>query len=101
MMPLGKVSPTSGALNGPTSGVTGSERDRLRAAGQQFEAMLLEMLLHEARQAAAGDTSGFAPGVFQEWQDQQLAERMSAAGGIGLSDLILRQLAPEGAPRRP
>lgn len=74
------------------------EQERLRAVCRAFEAVLLEMLLHEARGAAAagseGDQPSFARGVFEGWQDGQLAGSMSAAGGIGLADLLLRQLVP-------
>ena len=86
-------------LPGITPGVPGppgreAAQDPLRAACKEFEAVLLQMLLREARRSAGPGEAGFARGVFEQWQDEQLAGRMSEAGGIGLSDLLLRHLGP-------
>jgi flagellar protein FlgJ len=66
-----------------------------RAVAQQFEAMFLNQLLSQMR-----DASGIENGLideqklrpYQSMYDQQLALTLSQHGGIGLADSIVRQL---------
>ncbi|HEY4243353.1 MAG TPA: peptidoglycan DD-metalloendopeptidase family protein [Kofleriaceae bacterium] len=68
-------------------------KDDAHAAAQQLEAFFLRQVLAEAR--TTGDSSvdsGFAGDTFKQMFDEAVADKMSAAGGIGLSDLFAQQL---------
>lgn len=72
--------------------------DPAQTAGKQLEAFFLRQLLAEARPQAGGD-GGFAGDTFKQMFDEAVADKMSSAGGIGLSDLFAKQLtqkAPGG-----
>jgi len=84
-----------------------SSPEALRAAGQQFEAVFMNMLMKSMREATPQD------GMFDSDQtrmytsmlDQQLTQRM-ASRGVGLADVMVRQLsatlqAPGGAGATP
>ena len=71
-----------------------SSPEALKAAAQQFEAVFMNMLMKSMREAAPQD------GMFDSEQtrmytsmlDQQLTQRM-ASRGIGLADVMVRQLS--------
>jgi len=78
----------------------------IKGAAQQFEQVFLNMMLKSMREATPQD------GVFDSEQtkmftgmlDQQLAQSMSSGHGIGLADVMVRQLsrsslAAEGTPK--
>ncbi|MEW6765429.1 MAG: flagellar assembly peptidoglycan hydrolase FlgJ [Pseudomonadota bacterium] len=64
----------------------------------QFEALFIQQMIKSMRAATPGDPLMGGSGVqmFRDMQDQQLAANMAKSGGIGLSDVILRQLTPQG-----
>jgi murein DD-endopeptidase MepM/ murein hydrolase activator NlpD len=65
--------------------------DPALAAGKQLEAFFLRQLLAEARPQSGGD-GGFAGDTFKQMFDEAVADKMSSAGGIGLSELFAKQL---------
>lgn len=73
--------------------------EALKAAASQFEALFLNMMLKSMREASGGEG-----GIFDSEQsrmyismlDQQLSQSM-ATRGIGLADVMLRQLSPQAA----
>ena len=69
---------------------------RLQAACAEMESLFLSHLLKELR--ATVDKSGFISGgqaeeIFTSLLDVEISKKMSAAGGIGLSAILLEQLA--------
>jgi flagellar protein FlgJ len=69
---------------------------QLQAACAEMESLFLSHLLKELR--ATVDKSGFISGgqaeeIFTSLLDVEISKKMSAAGGIGLSDILLEQLA--------
>ncbi len=78
-------------------------RDDRRAAvdevSRQFESLFVQMMLKSMRQAGFGggmlDNSNSE--FYRDMYDQQLAVEMSRQRGIGLADVISRQLGGEGA----
>ena len=81
-----------------------AEKDdpRLRAACAEMESLFLSHLLKEMR--ATVEKSGFIDGgqaeeVFTSLLDVEISKKMSAAGGIGLSAILLEQLGGK-APRK-
>ena len=68
---------------------------RLRAACTEMESLFITHLLKEMR--ATVDKSGFISGgrgeeIFTSLLDVELSKKMSAAGGIGLSAILMDQL---------
>lgn len=74
-------------------------RDDARTAAKQLEAFFLRRLLAEARTQGGGMLDGgFAGDTFKQMLDEAVADKVAAAGGIGLADLFANQLSGKGAP---
>jgi flagellar protein FlgJ len=83
------------ALKSAQNLATDKTDPRLRTACMEMESLFLTHLLKEMR--ATVDKSGFISGgrgeeIFTSLLDVELSKKMSAAGGIGLSSLLLEQL---------
>lgn len=75
----------------------------LRAACADMESLFLAHLLKEMR--ATIDKSGFISGgqgeeIFTSLLDVEISKKMSAAGGIGLSAILLQQLGGKAPQKR-
>ena len=74
---------------------------KIQDAGQAataLEAYFLRRVLSEVRSSEEGLLGGgFAGGMFKEMFDEAVADAMSAAGGVGVADVISKQLDPNGA----
>jgi murein DD-endopeptidase MepM/ murein hydrolase activator NlpD len=67
--------------------------DQVHTAAKQLEAFFLRRLLAEARPQGGGMLDGgFAGDTFKQMLDEAIADKMSAAGGIGMSDMFAKQL---------
>lgn len=66
----------------------------LRQVASQFEALFVGMMLKSMRQAelAKGIFDTEQSNLYRDMADQQMAMDMSASGGLGLQDMIIRQL---------
>ncbi len=66
----------------------------LEETAQQFEAMMMQMMLKSMRQASSGE--GLADSdqslFYRDMYDQQLAIHLAKSGGLGLTEVIKRQL---------
>jgi flagellar protein FlgJ len=71
----------------------------LKAAAQQFEALFVQMVLKSMRDATPkeGMFDNEQSRMYESLLDQQLAQVMSSKKGIGLADVIERQLKRQGA----
>lgn len=71
----------------------------LRAAAQQFEALFTQMLLKSMRDASLGEDlmSGEQGGFYRDLFDQQIALSMASGKGLGIADMLVRQLQPPPA----
>ena len=70
---------------------------QLQAACTEMESLFINYLIQEMR--ATIDKSGFISGgraeeIFTSMLDVELSRKISAAGGIGLSAILLEQLSP-------
>src|SRR5262245_26509653 len=67
----------------------------LREAAKQFESLFTKMMLQSMRQAGFGDPMfGSDQGdMYQSMMDDQLAVQLSQGKGIGLADMLIRQLS--------
>jgi flagellar protein FlgJ len=80
----------------------GQSEQKLQEACREMESLFLSYLLKEMR--ATVDKSGFISGgkaeeIFTSMLDVELSKKMSNAGGIGLSSILLRQLASQPGPK--
>lgn len=74
----------------------------LREVANQFEALFLETLLKSMRDASLADPlfgDSDQLDMYQGMMDQQLAVEMASGKGIGLADLLVRQLGGADASR--
>ena len=74
----------------------------LRKVARQFESLYLKMMLKSMRDASMGDPifDSNSSDVYRDMFDNQLALQMSDQGGIGLADMLVRQLQQQ-APVKP
>jgi flagellar protein FlgJ len=75
---------------------TNKADSRLEAACKEMESLFINHLIQEMR--ATIDKSGFISGgraeeIFTSMLDVELSRKISAAGGIGLSSILLEQLS--------
>lgn len=78
----------------------------LKAAAQQFESLFTQMLLKSMREAnkSFGGDSLFGSDqaeFYQDMFDDQIAMHLSKGKGLGLADMLIRQLASSGAVPAP
>ena len=73
-----------------------------RAAAQQFEGLFVQMMLKNMRAAAVVDPSQHSSTMdfYSDMYDKQLSLMLSQQGGIGIADLIERQLNPQPSKRQ-
>ncbi len=74
--------------------------EALRRTAQQFEALLTQQMLKSMRAASLGDDvlGGEQTAFYTEMFDQQLAVHMSSGKGLGLADMLVRQLRGGAGP---
>lgn len=69
------------------------EAGAVRKAAQQFEGLFTQMLLKSMRAGLPGDSTMGSQGEFYQGMfDQQLSQSLSAGKGLGLADMLVRQL---------
>lgn len=82
---------------------TGSE-ENLREVAGQFEALFIQTMLKSMREASMGDSLfGDNEGheMYKEMLDQQFALELASGKGIGLADVLVRQMGGEEAAKTP
>ncbi len=72
----------------------------LREAARQFESLFAQQLLKASRSSAGGnDLLGGAEGdVYRDLYDQQMALHLASGRGLGIAEMIVRQLQAADAP---
>lgn len=70
------------------------DQETLRQVAGQFESLFLNMMLKSMRQAslAEGVFDSSQSNMYRDMADQQLSMDLSARGGLGLQEVIMRQL---------
>ncbi len=74
----------------------------LREVASQFEALFLQTMLKSMREASLGDPifgNSDQHEMYQGMMDQQMALEMASGKGIGLADMLVRQLGGEDAAK--
>lgn len=72
----------------------------LREVASQFEALFLQTMLKNMREASLGDDilgNNDQHDMYQDMMDQQLALEMASGKGIGLAEMLVRQLGGDAA----
>lgn len=75
--------------------------EALREAARQFEALFIHTLLKNMRESSLGEGGLFdndQSRMYQGMFDQQIAGTMAAGGGIGLAEVLVRQLGGDRYP---
>lgn len=85
-------------------GAEQNDPETLRAVAGQFEALFIETLLKNMRDASLGDSlfessaeSGDRQDMYRGMLDRQLSVEMASGRGVGLADMLVRQLGGEVA----
>jgi len=75
------------------------KRDKdLRKACEGFEAMFLNMMYRQMRATVPKDTlfgESNALKIFEDMRDDELMKNVAAGGGIGIADMMYKQLKPQ------
>ena len=73
--------------------------EALRETARQFESLFTTMMLKSMRQASPGDEmfGSEQQDFYQDMFDQQIAVQLSRGKGLGLADMLVRQLMQGGA----
>jgi flagellar protein FlgJ len=76
------------------SAARNNDPEALKTAARQFEALFTQQLLKTARESKIGDDlmGGQQTEFYQGMFDQQIAQKMSEGRGLGIADLLVRQL---------
>ncbi|HEV7558054.1 MAG TPA: peptidoglycan DD-metalloendopeptidase family protein [Kofleriaceae bacterium] len=70
-----------------------AHNDPKQVAAKQLEAFFLRRMLAEARpEGTGGLDGGFAGDTFKQMLDEAIADKMSAAGGVGMAKMFAKQL---------
>jgi Rod binding domain-containing protein len=79
-----------------------SEKDKLAAACQQFEAVLLRQVLEQSMKPTFSSSlvhDSATSGIYRDWMTGSLAEQISRSGTLGLGTMFENQLRrPEAVP---
>ena len=67
----------------------------LKEVARQFEALLLDQMVKSMRTAAPGNSlfDGESTRLYNELLDHEFATKLAAQGGVGLADMLVRQLS--------
>ncbi|NGY04411.1 flagellar assembly peptidoglycan hydrolase FlgJ [Solimonas terrae] len=86
-------------FQGMRRGARSGDEATIRKAAQQFEALLTQQLFKNMRAGSLGDDvmGGGQTGFYQDLFDQQMSVHLSSGKGLGLADMLVRQLRGSSA----
>lgn len=74
----------------------GEDDAKLREACREFESYFINVMFREMRKTVDTSSSfipvGYAENVFQEMLDEETSKNAAKSGGIGLADMMYRQM---------
>lgn len=77
------------------------ENEQVKAAAGQFEAILVRQFLEKSvGNLLGGGSDGPGANVYGYLLTDTLATQLTAGGGLGLSQILERQLSPRGAVQK-
>jgi len=89
MNPLGQIDKTANIKHT-------EDPKRLKEVCEEFESIFINILLKQARntqQIGGFEERSYARGIFEEMQDEQMAQCMAKGRGIGLAQELYKQLS--------
>ena len=80
-----------------------NDPETVRKAAQQFEALFVQQMLKSARAASLGEDmlGGGQTEFYQDMFDQQMSLHLANGKGMGLADVLVKQLLPAGTAQMP
>jgi len=83
--------------------VAAGDKGSLRAVAQQFEALMIGMMLKSMRETKFSEeddpmNSGEGVKLYRDLLDQQWAEKLSKGRGLGFADMIVKSMEKYGTP---
>jgi flagellar protein FlgJ len=92
--PAGLVADPKG-LDALKAGARQQSPEALREAARQFESLLARMMIRSMREASLGEglLDSEQGDLYQDMFDQQLSVELARGSGLGLADLLIRQLS--------
>ncbi len=83
--------------------VAAGDKGSLRAVAQQFEALMIGMMLKSMRETKFSQeddpmNSGEGVKLYRDLLDQQWAEKLSKGRGLGFADMIVKSMEKYGTP---
>ena len=80
-------------------GADANDPATLREVARQFESIFTKMMLSSMRDASFGDPlfGSDQADMYQDMMDDQMAVQLSQGRGLGLADMLIRQLSQGGA----
>ena len=97
------MTPQNISLNRPDSAQAdpkSADSRKVESAARDFETLLLAQMLRSAREGASawgGSDSDGTTDSIMEMAEQQIANALSSAGGLGLSNLVVQGLQKPAA----
>ena len=93
---FGHLSQTRAAARATGEGAAELKEAALRDVARQFEGAFINMMLDAMRSATPGDPmlGSSEADSYRDLLDHQLSLDMADGGGIGLADMLVRQLSP-------
>lgn len=88
-------SASTGGATGPAAGKTTESHAALVKAAHAFEAIFTRQLLSTMRNAKLSDddiTGSSSVDQFREMSDAKMADNLSAQGGLGIANMLIKQL---------
>ena len=81
-------------------GKAGAEKDQLMKVSREFESLFLNLMLKEMRATVPkfDPLHSYAEETYQEMLDQELTKSMAQQKGVGLADMMYRQLSRLESP---
>lgn len=100
-MSLGPV--TGMPLSKSPDAASRNSQQELRRAAQDFESLFINQMLKSMRDTVVKSDlfhGGNAEEIYSSMLDTELSKSMASAGGIGLADMLMKQLASGGGPAK-
>jgi flagellar protein FlgJ len=81
-------------FQGLRAGARNGDEATIRKAAQQFEALMTQQLFKNMHAGSLGDDvmGGGQTGFYQDLFDQQMSAHLSSGKGLGLADMLVKQL---------
>ncbi|MFN0314229.1 MAG: rod-binding protein [Burkholderiales bacterium] len=71
----------------------------LKMAAQQFESLVLDIVFKSMRKTVSEGSlfDNESTRLYTDMLDQEMSKKIASSGGLGLADMLLKQLQPLGA----